>query len=104
MWVCRIAVVLLLKDRKLPKRLEQTLTYLPPATFAALVANDLIKLEAWNSLAQSASPRELWAGIVPALLPLIAAAVVVVIALKTRSLLWCCLGGVSCFALLLLLF
>jgi branched-subunit amino acid transport protein len=41
-------------------------------------------------------------GVWLALTPLLAAAVVVVIALKTRSLLWCCLGGVVCFGLLLL--
>jgi branched-subunit amino acid transport protein len=90
-WICRIAPVLLLKDRELPKRLEQALNFIPPAAFAALVANDLINPAAWSG--------SLWL----ALIPWLAAAVVVLIAVKTRSLLWCCLSGVVCFGLLLLI-
>ncbi|MDR1014349.1 MAG: AzlD domain-containing protein [Coriobacteriales bacterium] len=87
----RVLPVLLLKERELPKRLSEALGYIPPAAFAALVANDLL------------SPQLLAGELWPALIGWIAAAPVVVIALRTRSLLWCTLTGVVAYALLLLL-
>jgi branched-subunit amino acid transport protein len=97
---------MLLKGRELPKNLERALTYIPPAAFAALVASSLIDPPAWSRLAADfvsgaatgALAHDLWS----ALIPLFAAGAVVAIALKTRSLLWCCLSGVACFGLLLL--
>ena len=40
------------------------------------------------------------AGVWPAAMPLVAAAVVVVVARKTKSLLWCALAGCASYALL----
>ena len=42
------------------------------------------------------------AGLWPAALPLVAALAVVVVAWKTKSLLWCALSGVAAYALLML--
>ena len=43
------------------------------------------------------------AGLWPGALPLVAAAVVVVVALKTKSLVWCIVAGVGSYGLLLLI-
>ena len=40
MWACRVIPLFLLKGRELPPRLAQALGFIPPAAFAALVAND----------------------------------------------------------------
>lgn len=66
----------------------EALGYIPPAAFAALVANDLF------------SPGAFAAGPWPALLPMAAAAVVVIVAKKTRSMLWCCIAGVVAYVAL----
>ena len=42
MWACRVIPLFLLKGRELPPRLAQALGFIPPAAFAALVANDLL--------------------------------------------------------------
>lgn len=42
MWACRVVPLFLLKGRELPPRLAQALGFIPPAAFAALVANDLL--------------------------------------------------------------
>ena len=68
--------------RTLPPRVTEALGYIPPAAFAALVANDLV------------SPGAVDAGLWPALVPWIAAAGVVVVAIKTKSMLWCCVSGI----------
>ena len=39
---CRVAPLFLLKGKQLPKRVEEALGFIPPAAFAALVANDLL--------------------------------------------------------------
>ena len=62
--------------------------FIPPAAFAALLANDLL------------SPGMFDAGTWPAAMPLVAAAVVIVVARKTKSLLWCALAGCASYALL----
>ena len=61
------------------------------AAFAALVANDLI------------SPGAFDAGLWPGLIPWVAAAGVVVVAIKTKSMLWCCVSGIVLYIVLSLL-
>lgn len=91
MLACRTLPLLLLKGRKLPDAVERALGFIPAAAFAALVANDLL------------SPGMFDAGIWPAAAPLVASAVVVVVAWKTKSLLGCAVAGVLTYALLTLL-
>ena len=81
MLLCRCLPLFVLKGRQLPEGLARPLGFIPPAAFAALVANDLL------------SPGMFDAGVWPAAMPLVAAAVVVVVARKTKSLLWCALAG-----------
>ena len=71
----RIAPAFALRGRTLSPRITEALGYIPPAAFAALVANDLV------------SPGAFDAGLWPALVPWIAAAGVVVVAVKTKSML-----------------
>ena len=91
MLACRVAPLFLLKGKQLPERVSQALSFIPPAAFAALVANDLF------------TPGMFDAGIWPAAAPLIAALVVVVVARLSKSLLWCALAGVAAYALLTLI-
>jgi branched-subunit amino acid transport protein len=86
----RVIPVFLLKGRELPERLSEALGYIPPAAFAALVANDLL------------SPQLFAGDFWHAAIGWIAAIPVVVVAIKTKSLLWCCIVGVVTFGLLLL--
>ena len=85
---CRVVPVVALRGRPLSPRVVEALGYIPPAAFAALVANDL--------LSPSMFDAGLWAG----LMPLVAAGVVVFVALRTRSMLWCCVAGVAAYVLL----
>ena len=85
---CRILPAFVLRGRSLSPRVVEALGYIPPAAFAALVANDLV------------SPGAFAAGAWPALLPWVAAGVVVVVALKSKSMLWCCLTGAVAYVLL----
>ncbi len=89
--LCRVVPLFVLKGRELPQGFSYALGLIPPAVFAALVANDLL------------SPEMFDAGLWPAAAPLIAAVCVVIIALRTKSLLWSALGGVAAYGLLLLL-
>ena len=91
MLASRVIPVFLLKGRELPERLKEALGYIPPAAFAALVANDLI------------SAPLLAGGLWPVLIGWVAALQVVVVAVRFRSLLWCTITGVAAYALLLLL-
>ncbi len=91
MLACRVLPLFLLKGKELPARVTEALGYIPPAAFAALVANDLL------------SPTMFAAGFWPAGAPLLAALVVVVVARLTKSLLWCAVAGVVTYALLSLL-
>ena len=75
----------------LSPRITEALGYIPPAAFAALVANDLV------------SPGAFDAGLWPALVPWIAAAGVVVVAVKTKSMLWCCVSGIVLYIVLSLI-
>lgn len=89
MLICRVVPVFVLKDKELPENVQKGLGFIPPAAFAALVANDLFSLELF-------SPDPLGA-----ILPLIAAVIVVLVAIKTKSLIWCIVVGVGVYALLL---
>lgn len=88
---CRVLPIFLLRGRKLPPRVVECLGFIPPAAFAALVANDLF------------SPDTLAAGPWAALLPVCAATVVFLVAWRTRSMLWCCVSGVVAYVLLILI-
>lgn len=92
MLICRCAPLFILKGRKLPEGLARALGFIPPAAFAALVANDLL------------TPGMFDEGLWPAAMPLAAALVVVVVARKTKSLLWCALAGCASYAALAFLF
>lgn len=87
----RIAPAFALRGRTLSPRITEALGYIPPAAFAALVANDLV------------SPGAFDAGLWPALVPWIAAVGVVVVAVKTKSMLWCCVSGIVLYIALSLI-
>ena len=87
----RIVPAFVLRGRSLSPRVTEALGYIPPAAFAALVANDLI------------APGAFDAGLWPALLPWVAAGIVTAVACKTKSMLWCCVTGVVAYILLGLL-
>jgi branched-subunit amino acid transport protein len=89
-FLSRVAPLFLLKGRALPPRLSMALNAIPPAAFAALVANDLFDV----GMLEAADWR--------AFIPWIAATPVSAVALKTRSLLWCIVTGVGCYGVLLL--
>ena len=72
----------------LSSRVTEALGYIPPAAFAALVANDLI------------SPGAFDAGLWQGLIPWIAAAGVMAVAIKTKSMLWCCVSGIVLYIVL----
>lgn len=91
MLACRVIPLFALKGRSLPEGIERALGYIPPAAFAALVANDLL------------TPGMFDAGLWPAVAPLIASLAVVVVAVKSKSLLWSAVTGVAAYALLTLL-
>ncbi len=91
MLACRVIPLFVLKGKTLPESVERALGFIPPAAFAALVANDLL------------TPGMFDAGLWPAAAPLIAALAVVVVAWKTKSLLLCAITGVAAYALLLVL-
>lgn len=91
MLVCRVVPLFVLKGKELPEGVGQALGFIPPAAFAALVANDLL------------TPGMFDAGLWPAAAPLVAALAVALVAWKTKSLLWCAVSGVAVYALLMLL-
>jgi branched-subunit amino acid transport protein len=91
MVACRVLPLFLLRGRQLPEWLGRALGFIPPAAFAALVANDIIE------------PGMFAAGLWPALIPIVAAIFVVIVARLTKSLLWSAIVGVVTFAILLLI-
>ena len=91
MLACRVLPLFVLKGRELPQGLADALGFIPPAAFAALVANDLF------------TPGMFDAGMWPAAAPLVAALIVVVVARLTKSLLWCAVAGVVAYALLMMI-
>ena len=91
MLACRVLPLFLLKDRELPETVSRALNFIPPAAFAALVANDLLM------------PGMFAGGFWPAAVPLVASLCVIVVAVKTKSLVWSAVTGVVAYALLLLI-
>ena len=89
-FACRVVPLLMLRGRALSVRVTTTLGYIPPAAFAALVANDLI-------VPGSMAAHGVWATFVP----WIASAAVAAIAWRTRSMLACCVAGVIAYVLLM---
>ena len=88
MLACRVLPLVLLRGRELPPVVVRALGLIPPAAFAALVANDLFSPD------RMAGDPWAWAA------PLLAAAAVAVIAVKTKSMAWCIVGGVACLGML----
>lgn len=88
MYLMRLIPISVLSDRELSPRTKTLLGYIPPACFAALVANDLLSPDMFANGA--------WSG----LMPLIATAVVVLVAAKTKSMVWCIIAGIAMYALL----
>lgn len=85
----RVVPVFALKGRELPANATRALNLIPPATFAALIANDLFKPEMFS------------AGVWNGLMPLIAAALVLIVGYKTKSLVWCIVVGVASYAIMM---
>lgn len=89
MLLSRCVPLFVLKGRTLSPRLTEALGLIPPAAFAALVANDLFQPDV---LAQR--PLE-------GMLPFVAAIPVLAVAKRTQSLIWSALVGMVTYALLL---
>ena len=88
LWLSSWAAIAFFRIAPLSLRVTEALGYIPPAAFAALVANDLI------------SPGAFDAGLWQALIPWIASAGVVAVAIKTKSMLWCCVSGIVLYIVL----
>ena len=89
--ISRVVPLFVLKGKELPVKFRKALHLIPPAAFAALVANDLL------------TPGMFAMGFWPADMPLVAALVVVVVARLTKSLAWCAVAGVIVYYLLTLI-
>ena len=90
-FACRVIPVFALKGRELPEPAVRLLNLIPPAVFAALIANDLINLDSFA------------AGLWPAALPFASAVLVFAVGYKTKSLVWCIVCGVASYGLLMLI-
>lgn len=90
MVACRVLPIFVLKGKQLPEVVVRALNFIPPAAFAALVANDLFKPELLDS-----GDGWTWAA------TLITAAVTMAVGIKTKSLAWCIVVGVIVLAVLL---
>ncbi len=90
-FACRVLPNFALRGRTLPDGVVDALGYIPPAAFAALIANDLL------------SPTMFAAGIWQGLMPLAASAIVTITAWRTNSMLWCCVIGVLSYLALSLI-
>lgn len=88
MQAMRLLPMVFLSERNLSDRAQRVLFYIPPSCFAALVANDLL------------SPGMFAAGIWEGAMPLVASAVVLAVAFKTRSMAWCIVVGVCVYVVL----
>ena len=91
MLICRVVPVFALKGRELPANAVRALNLIPPAAFAALVANDLF------------SPGMFDAGLVQGLMPLCAAVLTMVVGYLRKSLVLCIVVGVGSYGLMMLL-
>lgn len=89
--IFRVVPMFALRGRDLPGWLSQALAFIPPAAFAALIANDLFAVDMFDA--------GLWDGV----MPLIAALIVIAVAIKTKSLVFCIIVGVGSYGLLMLL-
>lgn len=88
MFVCRVVPLMALKGHSLSPTITRALEFIPPAAFTALVVNDLFQPDAF-----AAGGWE-WA------IPLVAAAAVGAVGVKTKSIVWCVVVGVGSFAAL----
>lgn len=88
MLACRCLPLLLVGDRSLPPRVERAISLIPVAAFSALVANDLVQPDAY-----AADPGSL-------VVTLVSSAVVLVVARRSGSLVWCALVGMAVSAAL----
>ena len=88
MLACRCLPLLFLRGRELPLRVKRALGLIPPAAFAALVANDLVKPDVY-----AADPF--------AVLPVVVSALAVAtVARRSGSLVWSAVAGMACYAML----
>ncbi len=90
-FACRVLPNFALRGRTLPDGVVDALGYIPPAAFAALVANDLL------------SPAMFASGMWTGLMPIVAVGAVVITAWRTNSMLWCCVAGVASYLALSLI-
>ena len=90
MLLCRCVPLLALKGRTLPDNLVRALNLIPPAAFAALVANDLF------------SPGMFDAGLWQGLMPLVAAVLTMIVGYLRKSLVLCIVVGVGSYGLMML--
>lgn len=90
MLACRVLPLLLLKGRELPEAISRALGFIPAAAFAALVTNDLF------------DPHMLDGGVWPAAAMLLSALCVIVVAVRSHSLVASAVVGVVAYALLLM--
>ena len=88
----RIAPAFALRGRTLSPRVTEALGYIPPAAFAALVANDLISPGAFDA--------GLWQGFISWIAAGGVTSCVVAVAIKTKSMLWCCVSGIVLYIVL----
>jgi branched-subunit amino acid transport protein len=86
--ICRVLPTFILEGRKLPKHVEEAFSLIPVSAFAALVIYDL-----FQPSAIAEDPLE-------GLLPAVAAIPVIVVARKTKSLIWCVVVGMAGYAFL----
>jgi branched-subunit amino acid transport protein len=80
-----------LKGSSLPEGVSRVLDLIPAATFAALVANDLCSQTVMDE------------GISALAVPLAAALVVVLVARRSRSLVWSIVAGIGAYAVFALI-
>lgn len=88
MFICRVVPMVALKGKELPESVVRALGFIPPAAFAALVANDLFQPSSLGG------DPWVWAA------PVIAAVLVGVVGVKTKSMAWCIVVGVVALGLL----
>jgi branched-subunit amino acid transport protein len=88
MLASRTLPILLFSNRTIPPEVQTALQFIPVAAFAALVANDLF------------NPEKFALGLMPNVIPLIAAIPVVLVAYKSKSLWLCIVVGVATLAIL----
>lgn len=86
MFACRVVPLVALRGRQLPPTVVRALGFIPPAAFAALVANDLFQ------------PASLTSGSLAWVPSIVAAAAVALVGVKTKSMAWCIVVGVAAYA------